>query len=94
MPNVVGDGILTFKTLSSSGIMETLLNGGVKSTSIGSPFLCVCLVRMVFDFVATSDVFHHARYHCFSKIHKILIVGVRHVEFAGRELRVVGEVDA
>jgi len=49
---------------------------------------------MVFYFHGASDSLNHFTQKFFRKRHQVIVVAVGPVEFAGREFRVVGKVDA
>mmetsp|Transcript_59178 Transcript_59178/g.157505 ORF Transcript_59178/g.157505 Transcript_59178/m.157505 type:complete len:233 (-) Transcript_59178:427-1125(-) len=48
---------------------------------------------MVLNFVGTLNVEHHRTDHLLGNIHKVVVVGVRHVKLAGRELWIVRHVN-
>ena len=45
------------------------------------------------DDVASIDLFDHRREHILSKIHKVIVISVGHIEFASCVLRVVSLID-
>ena len=49
---------------------------------------------MVLYNITTSNCFNQAGQQLFSECHEVIVVGVRHVKFHRRKLRVMGQVDA
>ena len=43
--------------------------------------------------LTTSDFFHHGRKELLRHVHQIVIIRISHVELAGGELRVMGEIN-
>jgi len=47
----------------------------------------------MFDDVATGDILDHIGDHIFGELHKIVVISISHIEFAGSEFGVVGLID-